>query len=160
MVNYLPDSMVALCIIYYLIDCSLQLESRRQHLCNQSSFFFIKGPVTQVAFIMLLTPITGQITHGEKSWAKTNEVTCNQYKPNISVFICDTVSIKDNKIHEVDPYEAEHLFNWDMYTPDAGVAGMLLHINGKFTTWKLNLSLIKKVTLKLWSRSSCISGIC
>ena len=38
-------------------------------------------------------------------------MTYNQYKPNISVFIRDTVSIKDNKIHEGDP-------------------GMLLHING------------------------------
>ena len=38
-------------------------------------------------------------------------MTCNQYKPNISVFICDTDSIKDNKIHEGDPYEAEHRLN-------------------------------------------------
>ena len=73
-------------------------------------------------------------------------MTCNQYKPNISVFICDTVSIKDNKIHEGDPYEAEHRFNWETYTPSAGAAGMLLHINGKFTKWKLKLSLIKKVS--------------
>jgi hypothetical protein len=34
-----------------------------------------------------------------------------QYKPNISVFIRDTVSIKENKIHEGDLYEAEHRFN-------------------------------------------------
>jgi hypothetical protein len=33
-------------------------------------------------------------------------MTCNQYKPNISVFIRDTISIKDNKIHEGDPNEA------------------------------------------------------
>jgi hypothetical protein len=29
MINYLPDSMVALGIIYYLIDNSLQLETRK-----------------------------------------------------------------------------------------------------------------------------------
>jgi len=75
------------------------------------------------------------VTHGDKSWAKTNEMTCNQYKPNISVFICNTDSIKDNKIHEGDPDEAEYRFNWETYTPSAGVAGMLLHIYGKFTTW-------------------------
>ena len=95
---------------------------------------------------MLLTPITGHVTHGQKSRAKTNEMTCNQYKPNISVFICDTVSIKDNTIHEGDPYEAEYRFNCETYTPYAGAAGMLLHINGKFTKWKLKLSLIKKVS--------------
>jgi hypothetical protein len=38
-------------------------------------------------------------------------MTCNQYKPNISVFIRDTDSIKDNKIHEGDPDKAEHCFN-------------------------------------------------
>jgi hypothetical protein len=50
-----------------------------------------------------------------------------QYKLNISVFIRDTVSIKENKIHEGEPYEAEHRFNWETYTPFVGVAGMLLH---------------------------------
>jgi hypothetical protein len=83
-------------------------------------------------------------------------MTCKQYKPNILVLICNTDSIKDNKIHEGDPNEAEHRFNWETYTPSAGVAGMLLHIYGKFTTWKLKLSLIKKVLFKLWSRYSCI----
>jgi hypothetical protein len=46
-----------------------------------------------------------------------------------------------------------------------GAARMLLHINEKFTmwkfrTWKLKWSLIKKVSFKLWSRSSSIIGIC
>jgi hypothetical protein len=68
-------------------------------------------------------------------------MTCNQYKPNISVFIRDTISIKDNKIHEGDPNEALHRFNWEMYTPPVGTAGMLLHIYGKLTKWKLKLSL-------------------
>ena len=35
------------------------------------------------------------ITHGAKSWANTNGIICNQYKPNISVFIYDTDSIKN-----------------------------------------------------------------
>jgi hypothetical protein len=83
-----------------------------------------------------------------------------QYKPNISVLIHDTVSIKENKIHEGEPYEAEHRFNWETYTPSAGVTGILIDIYGKFKTWKLNLSLMKKISFKLWSRSSCISGIC
>jgi hypothetical protein len=63
-------------------------------------------------------------------------------------------------MYEGDPDEAEHRFNWETYTSSAGAAGMLLHINGKFTTWKLKLSLIKKVSFKQWSRSRCISGIC
>jgi uncharacterized protein YjdB len=61
-------------------------------------------------------------------------MTCNQYKPSISVFICDTESIKDNQIHEGDHHETEDHFNWVTYTPSVGAAGMLLHINGKFTT--------------------------
>ena len=78
---------------------------------------------------------------GSKSWANTNEMTCNQYKPNISVFIRDTVSIKDNKIHEGDPHEAEHHFNWETYIPSADVTGMWLHIKRKFTTCKLKSAL-------------------
>jgi hypothetical protein len=35
-------------------------------------------------------------------------MTCNQYKPNIAVLICDTESLKDNKIHEGDLHEAEN----------------------------------------------------
>ena len=46
------------------------------------------------------------VTHGDKSCTKTNAINCNQYKPSISVFICNTDSIKDNKIHEGDPDEA------------------------------------------------------
>ena len=38
------------------------------------------------------------VTRGDKLWAKKNEMICNQYKPNISVFPRDTVSIKDNKM--------------------------------------------------------------
>ena len=49
--------------------------------------------------------------------------------------------IKDNKIHEGDPDETEHRFNWETYTPTAGAAGMLLDIYGKFTTSKLKLYL-------------------
>ena len=76
------------------------------------------------------------------------------------MFIRDTDSIRDSKIHEGEPYEAEHCFNWETHTPSAGVAGMLLNIYVKFTTWKLKLSLFKKVSFKLWSWSSCTSGIC
>ena len=61
-------------------------------------------------------------------------MTCNQYKPSITVLISDTESLKDNKIHEGDHDEAENHFNSETYTPSAGAAGMLLHINGKFTT--------------------------
>jgi hypothetical protein len=45
-------------------------------------------------------------------------------QPNISVFICDTDSIKNNKIHICDAHEAEHHFNWETYTPSAAAAGM------------------------------------
>ena len=61
-------------------------------------------------------------------------MTCNQYKQNISVFICDIESIKDNQIHEGDLHEAELRFKKETYTPSVGAAGMLLHINGKITT--------------------------
>ena len=71
-------------------------------------------------------------------------MTGNQYKPNISVFIRDTDSIRDSKIHEGEPYEAEHCFNWETHTPSAGVAGMLLNIYVKFTTWKLNYLFLKR----------------
>ena len=74
------------------------------------------------------------VTHGDKSWAKINEITCNHHKPSISLFIRDTDSIKDNTIHEGDPHEAEHRFNWEKYSPSAGTAGMVLHIYGNFTT--------------------------
>jgi hypothetical protein len=49
------------------------------------------------------------------------------------VFICDTESIKDLKIHEGDPDEAEHRFNSETYALSAGAAGMMLHRNGNFT---------------------------
>jgi hypothetical protein len=54
-------------------------------------------------------------------------MTRHQYKPNISVSIRDTVSIKNNKIHEGDPDEAENHFNSETYTPSVGAVG-------KFTT--------------------------
>jgi hypothetical protein len=99
------------------------------------------------------------VTHGDKSCTKTNEINSNQYKPSISVFICDTESKKDNKIHKGDPDETEHRFNSETYTLSAGAAGLLLHIYGNFTMWRLKLSLIKMVSSKLWSRSSSISGM-
>jgi hypothetical protein len=99
------------------------------------------------------------VTHGDKSCTKTNEINSNQYKPSISVFICYTESKKDNKIHKGDPDETEHRFNSETYTLSAGAAGLLLHIYGNFTTWRLKLSLIKMVSSKLWSRSSSISGM-
>jgi hypothetical protein len=80
-------------------------------------------------------------------------MTCNQYKPNISVFICDTDSIKDNKIHEGDPNEAEHRLNWETYTPSVATYKCKIH--------KVKIEIIsEKVSFKLWSRSSCINGIC
>ena len=42
------------------------------------------------------------VTYGDKLWARTNGITCNQYKPNIAVFIRDTVTIKDYQIHEAE----------------------------------------------------------
>jgi hypothetical protein len=43
------------------------------------------------------------------------------------VFICDTESIKDSKIHKGDPDEAEHHFNSETYTLSAGAVGMMLY---------------------------------
>ena len=40
------------------------------------------------------------------------------------------------------------LCNREIYTPYAGVAGMLLHINGKFTMGKLKSSLLFLVKLR------------
>jgi hypothetical protein len=36
----------------------------------------------------------------------------------------------------------EYRINWEIYTPYAGAAGLLLHINGKFTMEKLKSSLL------------------
>jgi hypothetical protein len=36
----------------------------------------------------------------------------------------------------------EYRINWEIYTPYAGAAGMLLHINGMFTMGKLKSSLL------------------
>jgi hypothetical protein len=36
--------------------------------------------------------------------------------------------------------------NWEIYTPYAGAAGMLLHINGKFTMGKLRWYLLSFLT--------------
>jgi hypothetical protein len=43
------------------------------------------------------------------------------------VFICDTESIKDSKIHKGDPDEAEHRVNSETYTLSAGAVGMMLY---------------------------------
>ena len=51
--------------------------------------------------------------------------------------ISTTDMIKDNKIDEGDPDQAENRFNWETNTPSGGAAGMFLHINGRFTMWKL-----------------------
>ena len=88
---------------------------------------------------------TTYVTHGDKSWAKTKWMTGNQYKPNISLFIHDKDSIKENTIHWGDPHEAEHRFNRETNSSSAGVAGMLLHINGIFTIWKFKSSLYLKM---------------
>jgi hypothetical protein len=36
----------------------------------------------------------------------------------------------------------EYLINLEIFTPYAGAAGMLLHINGKFTMGKLKSSIL------------------
>ena len=105
---------------------------------------------------MLLTPLICQTW-----WQVLSEDKWNDLHSTNQTYQCSfvTVSIKDNTIHEGEPYEAEHHFNWETHTPSAGVAGILIHIYGKFKTWKLKLSLMKKVSFKLWSRFSCISGM-
>ena len=48
------------------------------------------------------------------------------------------------------PYQGNpdriHKLNWEIYTPYAGAAGMLLHINGKFTMEILNHLFCRKVS--------------
>ena len=63
----------------------------------------------------------------------------------MAAFICDTESIKDMKINEGEPDEAEHRFNSETYTLSAGAVRMMLYRNGNFTMWRLKLSLIKMV---------------
>ena len=41
-----------------------------------------------------------------------------------------------------EPQALAYRINWEIYTPYAGAAGMLLHINGKFTMEKLKSSLL------------------
>ena len=45
----------------------------------------------------------------------------------------------------MDPQALEYRIIWEIYTPYAGDARMLLHINGKFTMGKLKSSLCRKV---------------
>ena len=52
----------------------------------------------------------------------------------------------------------EYRINWEMYTPYAGAAGMLLHKNGKFTIGKLNSSLLSNSFL--FNRISLSIFIC
>ena len=52
------------------------------------------------------------------------------------------------------------LFNWETHSSSAGLAGMLLHTYGKFTTWTLKVSLFRTVSFKIWSQSGYNSGIC
>jgi hypothetical protein len=100
------------------------------------------------------------VTHGDHSWAKTNEVTCNLHKPNISVFIRDTVS------NRITKFMKTILMKPNIVSTERRILHLQVllefceHINGKFTRWTFKLPLIKKVLFKLWSRSSCISGTC
>jgi uncharacterized protein YjdB len=73
------------------------------------------------------------VTQSDKSSTKTNEINCDQYKPSMAAFICDTESIKDMKINEGEPDEAEHRFNSETYTLSAGAVRMMLYRNGNFT---------------------------
>jgi hypothetical protein len=66
-------------------------------------------------------------------------MTCSQYKPNIWVFICDTDSIKDNKIHA-----PEHRFNCETNSSSADAAGMLLHIEKNSQRENWNYLLLKR----------------
>jgi hypothetical protein len=43
------------------------------------------------------------------------------------------------------PQALKYRINWEIYTPYAGAAGMLLHINGKLTMGKLKSSLLSKI---------------
>jgi hypothetical protein len=42
----------------------------------------------------------------------------------------------------LEPQALEYRINWEICTPYAGAAGMLLHMNGKFTMGKLKSSLL------------------
>jgi hypothetical protein len=44
-----------------------------------------------------------------------------------------------------DPQALEYRINWETYTPYAGAAGMLIHINGKVTMGNLRESLLSKI---------------
>ena len=47
-----------------------------------------------------------------------------------------------SKKYRYEPLSLEYRINWEIYTPYAGAAGILLHINGKFTMRKLKSSLL------------------
>jgi hypothetical protein len=51
------------------------------------------------------------------------------------------LEIKDTSASYLDLH-LEYRINWEIYTPYAGAAGMLLHMNGKFTMGKLKSSLL------------------
>jgi hypothetical protein len=99
----------------------------RQHLSNQNQHTEGQWKNKRRAMILINklkfdANNRSYVTNGDKSWTKTKWMTGNQYKPNISVFIRDTDSIRKNKIHEGESYEAEHRFNWETHSSSAGVA--------------------------------------
>jgi hypothetical protein len=56
-------------------------------------------------------------------------------------YIDDVLSLNNSRFGDfVD--RLEYRINWEIYTPYAGAAGMLLHMNGQFTMGKLKSSLL------------------
>ena len=57
---------------------------------------------------------------------------------------CSVASLLEATLYQGNPDRNHKLWNinWEIYTPYAGAAGMLLHMNGKFTIGKLKSSLL------------------
>jgi hypothetical protein len=113
-----------------------------------------------VAFIMLLTPTTGHMSHmvtiHEQRQMKWPAICTNQ------TYQCSFVTRSQTGLQNSwrrSLWSRTSFQLRDVYSI-CRCCWNLRHINGKFTRWTFKLHLIKKVLFKLWSRSSCISGTC
>jgi hypothetical protein len=74
-----------------------------------------------------------QIFHSDQPSHDSESADFNltNWKPWFSSFLVSSNPLSKKSWYE--PQALEYSINWEIYTPYAGAAGMLLHINGKFT---------------------------
>jgi hypothetical protein len=71
---------------------------------------------------------------------KSDDFNLTKRNPLFSSFLVSSHPLSRKSLWE--PQALEYRNNWEIYTPYAGAAGVLLHMNGKFTMGKLKSSLL------------------